>query len=110
MVAAEIKFKYDVHALRRASDGWHIQVLKIKDLHVCPIGQGIGSGMLRFFEVFSERSGCELAAVFVEEKEKKFYEKGGWIVTDYVISNKTLVLSKDVKIRRDIEEIDHGIW
>ena len=109
-VSASIKFKYDVHALRREPDGWHVQVLKISDLHACPIGHGIGSSMLAFFERLAERSGCECAAVFVASDVIEFYRKGGWVVTDYVIDERTLVMSRDIAIKRDIKEIDHVIW
>ena len=99
----EIEFDYknvraQIHKGPMIKDGEAVHVLNFTDVHVCPVSQGIGTGLVRTFEHIAEHAGAYCAAGFFDKDTIDFYRKCGWFISERKYADKWLASSKPINL------------
>jgi len=99
----QIEFDYrnvraQVHIGPEIKDGEAVHVLDFSKVHVCPISQGIGTGLVKTFEHMAEHVGAYCACGFFDSETIDFYKKCGWYISEKKYGNTWLASSKELNV------------
>ncbi len=104
----EIEFDYVNRRIQtligpQIKDGEAVHVLDFSNVHVCPISQGIGTGLVKTFEAMAEHVGAYCAVGMFDKDSIDFYRKCGWFISKNNYALNWLASSKEIKIQEGFQ-------